>query len=600
MTVEIAIVLGVLALALLALARTRMPADAVMLGALAVLLVVPAPGEHGLRLGVLSVADATAGFGNPGVLAIAALFVVVTGLRETGAIDWLTSRLLGRPRTQRSALVRLMLPVGVMSAFLNNTPLVAMMIPAVQDWAKRLAAPPSRFLIPLSYAAILGGTCTLIGTSTNLVVAGLVQAQGLTPLGMFDITWVGVPVALACGAFLLFAAPRLLPDRQGERATLADPRQYTLELRVPEGSPIAGRTVDQAGLRNLPGCFLIEIERAGDILSAVGPEQELRAGDRLLFAGVVESIRDLVQTRGLALATDQVFKLDSPRWKRRLFEAVVAPNALLAGNTIRTSGFRTRFAGAVIAVARNGERVRGRIGDIRLQGGDLLLVEADRDFDERARGSQAFLLVRSLEDSTPRQHTRAPLSVAILAAMVALAACNAYPMFVAALAAAGAMLACRCCTLTDARQSIDLPVLLVIASSLGIGRAVETSGAANLLASGIVGLCGDHPMALLTAIYAATSLLTSVVSNGAAVALMFSIAMATAAPLDLSPMPFVVAVLMGGSACFATPIGYQTNLMVYGPGGYTFGDFLRVGIPVNLIAGACTVALVPLVYPLHR
>ncbi len=326
----------------------------------------------------------------------------------------------------------------------------------------------------------------------------------------------------------------------------------------------------------------------------------LHADDRLLFAGVVESIRDLVQARGLALATDQVFKLDSPRWKRRLFEAVVAPDSLLAGSTIRSAGFRTRFAGAVIAVARNGERVRGRLGDIRLQGGDLLLVEADRDFDERARGSQAFLLVRSLEDSTPRQHTRAPLSVAILAAMVALVAFDVYPMFVAALAAAGAMLLCRCCTLADARQSIDLPVLLVIAASLGIGRAVESSGAAKLLASGIVGLCGDHPWALLAAVYAATSLLTQAVSNGAAVALMFSIAMATATPLGLSPMPFAIAVLMGGSACFATPIGYQTNLMVYGPGAYTFGDFLRIGIPVNLIAGACTVAIVPLVFPFHR
>ncbi|MFO1076097.1 MAG: SLC13 family permease [Planctomycetota bacterium] len=601
MNPEVALVLGVLAAALVAVARTRIPADAVFVGALTLLLVVPVPGEHGLRLGVLSVAEATAGFGNPGVLTIAALFVVVTGLRETGAIDWLTSRLLGRPRSQRGALLRLVLPVGAISAFLNNTPLVAMLIPAVQDWAKRLGVSPSRFLIPLSYAAILGGTCTLIGTSTNLVVAGLVLAEpGMAPLGMFDIAWVGVPVALVCGAFLVLFAPRLLRDRQSSRRGLADPREYTLELRVPAGSSIAGRTIDAAGLRNLPGCFLIEVERGGEILAAVGPEQVLRADDRLLFAGVVESIRDLVQSRGLAVATDQVFKLDSPRWKRRLFEAVVAPSALLAGQTIRSAGFRNRFAGAVIGVARNGERVRGRIGDIRLQGGDLLLVEADRDFEARALSSQAFLLVRSLEGSTPRQHTRAPLSVAVLAGMVLLASLGVYPMFVAALMAAAAMLVLRCCTLADARQSIDWPLLIVIAASLGIGRAVESSGAARLLGEGIVALCGHHPWALLAAIYAATTLLTSIVANAAAVSLMFSIATAAAAPLGLEPMPFVIAVLMGGSACFATPIGYQTNLMVYGPGAYTFGDFLRIGIPVTLIAGLCTVALTPLAYPFHR
>ncbi|MCA8953320.1 MAG: SLC13 family permease [Planctomycetes bacterium] len=606
MTFEILAVLGVLALVLGLLTMTRIAPDAILVAGLTVLLAIPVfDPATGWRFGVIPVARGVAGFGNPGMLAVGALFVVVTGLRETGAIDWLAATLLGRPRSERSAILRVMLPVVGMSAFLNNTPVVAMLIPAVQDWSKRLAISASRLLIPLSYAAILGGTCTLIGTSTNLVVAGLVAETGEVPaLAMFDITWIGLPTAIACAAFIVWLGPRLLPQRPAGPPTtpagLSDTRQYTLELVVPAGSALADRSVDEAGLRSLPGCFLIEIERAGEIIAPVGPERRLQAGDRLLFAGVVDSIRELVNTRGLAVATDQVFKLDAPRYRRRLFEAVVAPGAALSGATIRGADFRNRFHGAVIAVARNGERVRGRIGDIRLKGGDLLLVEAEPKFDDRARGSRDFLLVRSLEDSTPRQHGRAPLAIGILLLMVALATSGVYPMLVAAMLAAGAMVLLRCCTLTEARRAIDWSLLTVIAASLGIGEAMAASGAAELIARGILGSCAGNAWLLLTAVYLTTALLTAAISNAAAVALMFPIATAAATALGVERMPFVIAIMMAGSASFATPIGYQTNLMVYGPGGYTFRDFLRIGVPVNLVAGVCTVALTPLVFPFTR
>ena len=300
----------------------------------------------------------------------------------------------------------------------------------------------------------------------------------------------------------------------------------------------------------------------------------------------------------MALATDQVFKLDSPRYRRRLFEAVVAPSSSLTGTTIRQAGFRKRFHGAVIAVSRNAERLRGRIGDMRLQAGDLLLVEADPAFDDRTRGSRDFLLVRSLKDSTPRQHTRAPLAIAILGGMGTLATFESYPMLVAALIGAAMMVITRCCTLSEARRSIDWSILIVIATSLGLGKAMEQSGAAGWIASGILGICGEQPWALLVAVYATTAFLTATISNNAAVALMFSIAYATAQSLDVNFMPLVMAVIMGGSASFATPIGYQTNLMVLGPGAYTFTDFLRIGVPMNLLAGVCTVTLIPLVFPL--
>ncbi len=598
MTVAIALVLCVLVAALLLLALTRIAPDAVFMAALTALLAVPLPLDGGWHVGVLSVHDAVRGFANPGVLAIAALFVVVAGLRDTGAIDWIASGLLGRPRGERGALLRVMAPVAALSAFLNNTPVVAMMIPAVQDWAKRLKLPPSRLLMPLSYAAILGGTCSLIGTSTNLVVAGLVlSSDAMAPLGMFDITWIGLPCALLCILVMVWLGPRLLPDRSSQERSLADPREYTLELLLPVGSALAGQTVDQAGLRNLPGGFLIQIERGDELIAPVAPETVLHAGDRLMFAGIVESIRDLVQTRGLVLATDQVFKLDSPRHQRRLFEAVVAPSSILSGTSVRAASFRDRFQGAVIAVARNGARIRAKIGDIPLHPGDLLLVEADPGFDVRASRGNDFLLVRSLKDSTPRRHDRAPLALAILVAMVLLTTLGIYPMLVSALLAAGAMIASRCCTLTDARREIDWSILTVIGASLGLGAAMEQSGAAAWLADGVMQSFGQSPRALLAAVFVATALLTSAISNNAAVALMFAVALATAHSISAAPLPFVIGVMMGGSACFATPIGYQTNLMVYGPGGYRFGDFLRAGLPLTLLVGCVTVILTPIVFP---
>jgi di/tricarboxylate transporter len=598
MTIEIALVLAVLVGVLSLLAATRIAPDAILVAALGVLMTAPVPTDQGWKLGILTASQGMAGFSNTGLLTVGVLYIVVTGLRETGGIDWIASRLLGRPKGERNAIFRVILPVCGMSAFLNNTPVVAMMIPAVQDWAKKLKISSSRLLIPLSYAAILGGTCSLIGTSTNLVVAGLVIAQtDLRPLRMFDITWVGLPTAIICAAFLVVMGPKLLPSRLSSKNPLSETKEYTLELMVPEGSSMAGKSVDQAGLRNLPGCFLIEVDRSDEVIAPVGPTHVLRAGDRLLFAGVVESIRELANTRGLTLATNQVFKLDSPRLRRRLFEAVVAPECSLAGLTIREARFRNQYNGAVIAVARNGERIGRRIGDIRLKGGDLLLVESDQGFMDRAKHSKDFLLVSPLENSTPKRHNRAPIAVAILLAMVAVATFEIYDMLLAAILASGAMILTRCCTLTEARRSIDWSVLIVIGAALGIGRAMDTTGTASLLAGSVLGVVGSNPWIVLIAIYAVTSFLTEIISNNAAVALMFAIAMATAETLGVNLMPFVIVIMMAGSASFATPIGYQTNLMVYGPGGYTFGDFLKVGIPMNIVAGLCVVLITPLVFP---
>lgn len=597
MSVAAVIVLCVVVGAVLLLAFTRIATDAVLMAALTVLLICPVPGDSGWRIGLIGPETALSGFSNTGLATIAVLFVVVAGLRETGTVDWIGARLLGHPRGLTMALTRIILPVGGMSAFLNNTPVVAMMIPAVSDWAKRLGLTPSKLMIPLSYAAILGGTCSLIGTSTNLVVSGMVDATGeYDPIGIFEITKIGLPAAIIGGLFLIFAGPKLLPDRGSTKQALSDPREYTLELIVPKGSPLDGKSIQQAGLRNLPGCFLVGIEREGEPIGPSDPGQILRAEDRLLFAGIVESIRDLQRIRGLEPATDQVFKLDAPRYRRRLFEAVVGSAGPLAGRTLKSTGFRHEYNGVVLAIARSGIRLRGRLGDITLRPGDTLLVEAEAGFHERYRDTRDFLLVSSLDDSTPRRHTRAPLALAILLAMVAMVTIGWLSMLQGALLAAGAMILTRCCTVTEARQSVDWSLLIVVGAALGLGQAMDETGAASGVANAVVNIAGTNPWMVLIAVYLVTSLLTEVITNNGAVALAFPIAYSLCQTLGVDLMPFVFAIMMAGSASFATPLGYQTNLMVYGPGGYRFSDFLRIGIPMNLLLALIALTLIPFIW----
>ena len=578
------------------LALTRITPDAVLLGAVAFLAIVPLPADGGWQLGVLSAEEALRGFGNPGLLTVAALFVVVVGLRETGAIDLIGGSLLGRPRSARGAIARLYLPVCGLSTFLNNTPVVAILIPAVRDLARRIGAAPSKLLIPLSYASILGGTCSLIGTSTNLMVAGMVESQtDLPPIGLFDIAAVGIPCALLGFAYLVLIGPRLLPDRGDPASALADPRDFTAEMMVPPASPLDGLTIEEASLRQLPQVFVAEIERNGERLAAVDPQTRLRIGDRVVFVGAVAAIRDLQQFRGLVPATDQVEKVSVPRFRRRLFEAVVSPSSPLLGRTLKDARFRHTYDAVVLAIARAGQRLAGKLGEIELRVGDTLLVESHREFDRRHRGE--FLLIRPLEDSVPRRHHRAWLSIALTLGMIVAAATGVASMLQAALAAGAAMVLLRCCSVSNARDGINWPLLLCIGAAIGLGRALESSGAAGSIAAGLVALAGGHPWLVLAAIYLLTTLLTEVVTNNAAAAVAFPFALAASATLGVDFMPFVITIMMAASASFSSPIGYQTNLMVLGPGGYRFGDYFRVGIPLNLLVGTVTVLLTPMVFP---
>jgi di/tricarboxylate transporter len=488
-----------------------------------------------------------------------------------------------------------MAPVAAMSAFLNNTPVVAMFIPAANDWAKRNRLSVSKLMIPLSYASIVGGTCTLIGTSTNLVVNGmLIKETNSAGLAMLEIAWVGIPVMFIVFIFILLFSKWLLPERVPAISRYDDAREYTVEMLVEKGSVLSGKSIDDAGLRQLPGLFLIEIDRQGQIMPAVSSYEVLRDGDRLIFAGIVESVIDLQKTKGLTPASNQIYKLDSSRQDRVLVEAVVSDSCPLVGKSVCKGRFRDFYNAVIIAVARNGRRVQQKIGDIVLRPGDTLLLESHHSFVEQQRNSRDFFLVSEIEDASPPQYHKAMLAMSILALMILLVTTGWLSMLKASLLAAGLMIITRCTSGREARRSVDWQVLIVIAASFGLGTALQNTGAAESIAISLIELAGGNAGISLAFMFAATALLSAVATNNAAAVIMFPIALTTANSLGVSLMPFVLTLMVAASASFATPIGYQTNLMVYGIGGYRFLDYLRIGIPLTLLVGLTTIIVVPL------
>ncbi len=580
--------LGVMGLVFGLLAGTRVSPDVILCGGVTLLV----------TLQVLTPAEAIAGMANEGMVTVALLFIVAVGLRETGGMAMLMQPLLGRPDSLPQAQTRLMAPVVVMSAFLNNTPLVAMLLPVASDWGRRYQFSVSKLLMPLSFASILGGTCTLIGTSTNLLISALLAKEpGVPRLQLLDMAWVGLPCAVAGCGFLLFASRWLLPERVPASRALDDAKEYTVEMLIEPGGALEGQTIEQAGLRNLAGMYLMEINRDKQVLAAVSPHERLWGNDQLVFVGVVESIVDLQRIRGLIPATDQLFKLSEPRGKRRLVEAVVSSTCPVIGQTIRDGRFRTVYNAVIIAVTRNGERLRQKIGDIVLRPGDTLLLETHSWFANKHRNSRDFYLISRIEDSAPPRHERAWIAIATLGLMVGMMMLGWMPTLNAVMLAAGLMILTKCCSAATARRSINWQVLIVIAAAFAMARAMETTGAATAVAQTLLSFAGDNPWAALALVYGVTMLFTNVITNNAAAVMIFPIALETAKTLGVSPMPFMIALMMAASCGFATPIAYQTNLMVYGPGGYRFSDFLRFGGPLSLLLWGLTMVLTPLFWP---
>ena len=588
--------LGVTALIVCALIKNWAPADAVFLGATVLLA----------ALKIITPEQAFSGFSNPGVLTIAALFVVAAALRETGVLNYIGDHLLGHSVSEKGALGRLAILVVPLSALVNNTPIVAMMVPVIIDWCRKRLISPSRLLIPLSYLAILGGTCTLIGTSTNLIIHGLLlneesMRQGAAMgLQFFEIGKIGVLFTLVGTTYLMFVGPILLPKRKELLEQLGDSRrEYLVELLVENNCRLIGQTVETAGLRQLPGLFLIEIDRDGSIIAPVTPDEIIHSQDRMVFTGIVSTIVDLEKIPGLRPATDQSYHLSPAQRRGRLLsEAVISPTSPLIGKSIRNANFRAMYNAAVVAVHRNGSRVTNKVGNIILNPGDTLLLQTGTHFSQAHRNNPDFYLVSDVEDSHPLRHERAGIAVVVFLALLTLMVFNVLNPMITSFIAAGVMVGTRCVSAASARKSIEWQVLITIAAAFGVGSAIQASTLGNVAAQALVAITHQWgPHATLAAVYITTVLVTEVITNNAAAVLMFPLCLQTATVLGVQERPFIIALALAASASFASPVGYQTNMMVYGPGGYRFTDFLRIGLPLNIILCVVAIVGIPYIWP---
>lgn len=551
--------------------------------------------------------DALVGFANPAVASVAVLFIVAEGVQRTSVLLPMFRLLLGKPRFLGEAQIRIMLPVAIISAFLNNTPVVCMMIPIIQSWSRRAGFPVSKLLMPLNNAAILGGTLTLLGTSTNLLVDGLARQSGLlvspsNPSGsipIFAISPIGA-ILLVAGLVYMLIFSRfnfLLPDRgqTGVGAVIDNPREYTVALLVQPRSAIVGETVQEAGLRQLQGLFLVEVTREdGEVIPAVAPDTRIHANDILLFAGVVETVTELYHIQGLVPAAGQSRKMRLERHRRRLVELVISASSSLVSKTAKESKFRSRFNAAIIAVHRQGEHVKEKIADIKLRAGDTLLVETDSNFIHLFGKDVNFALVSEVSGSQPPREDKLHMAIAAVTvtAMISLATAKVLPLLTAAAIASFFMIATACLSLGNAANSVSLPVIITIAASFGVSAGMDKAGAASALAGFIVSIFRSlGKMGLLFGIYIGTSLLSAVITNNAAVSLMFPVIanIVESAERPVGIRAALYTLMIAASSSFSTPIGYQTNLMVHGPGGYTFMDWVTFGIPLQLLLGVAGV-----------
>jgi di/tricarboxylate transporter len=586
-TTDAWITLAVVVLVLATLVRGRIsPAVVVFGGAVAVLV-----------LGVIDPEQAFSGFSNSAPITVAALYVLAAGIEKTGALTPVMQSTLGDRGWYRRPLVRTLVPTMGASAFLNNTPIVAMLIPQVTAWASRRGVSVSKLLMPVSFAAVLGGLLTVIGTSTNLVVSGQMGSLGLEEIGFFEIGRLGLPIALVGIVAVIVLAPRVLPARRSARAEMEEEgRRFSVEMIVDPDGPIDGKTVEQARLRHLSGLFLASVDRGDTTIAPVRPETVLRGGNRLHFVGSIDKVVDLQEMRGLRSAElEHVLDLEDP--SVRYFEAVVGSRSPLVGSTLRDMGFRSAYQAAVLGIHRSGHLLEGRLGTERIRVGDTLILVSDPGFRDRWRDRADFLLVAEVDGTPPVATSKAWIPVGLLLAVVVLAATGVFPILEGALVAAVILVATRVLTPLEARRAIDIEVIVVIASAFGLAAAMEVSGLASTVATGLVEVFGGFgERGVLLGLVLATMILTELVTNNAAALLMLPVAVSAATASGLDPRGAAIAVAVSASASFLSPIGYQTNMMVYGPGGYRFSDYARLGWILSLIVIVSTVLLVPVLW----
>jgi di/tricarboxylate transporter len=604
MTPDVLITVGVLLCVFVALAVDLWTPDAVLLVGLTAVTVT----------GVIDLEAALLGFANPTLLALGSLYVVAAALRESGALDRAVHFLLGKgDRGIRQVLLRMCPSVAIYSGFLNNTPVVAMGIPALRRWGRRREVPASKLLIPLSYAAILGGLCTLIGTSTNLVVHGLLQSHGYQGFGFFELAWIGVPCAIVGLSYIVLISPLLTPDRVDIREEEERQRALLVELELTDGSSLVGQTVEAAGAAVLPGLRLARINRGDSEIAPVGSGEELWARDRLFYESseqVEPPVPNLADYPGLQLAARSPRQIKRTGRARELHEAVVKEGSRLAGSTVEKVRFLKRFGAAVTGIRRGGNRLSMPVGEVVLRAGDVLMLDTGVGFREAFEDIGEFLVTTEAGGEGPEVNEEDPaevrpagrhtvVSVGVLVGIVALVATGTLHVALAGMLGVTALVVARVIEPGKAREAVDWSVLLVIGAALGLGQAMDASGTAELVGGGIVNLTEAYgSRAVLAGIVVATALLTEIVTNNGAVAIMFPIVVSVAQTLGIDPRALFISVTLAGSMSLMTPIGYQTNLMVYGPGNYRFTDFFRVGAPLQAVLWVVVIVLAPIVWPM--
>ena len=567
---------------------TKLRSDLVFLGAIGFLFVT----------GVLDAKEAFSGFSSTSVVVIGVLFVVIAGLTHTGVLQWIVKHLLGQPDSYSKAVMRLMMPVAVLSSFLSNTTVVALFVNIVKIWAKKLGVSPSKLLIPLSYASGMGGVCTLIGTPPNLIISGLYEDQTGVAMNVLATTIPGL-FCLAVGILSVIAMRRLLPDRKAPEAAFESTGEYTVEMLVPSDNPNIAKSIGSLGLNNVRGGSLVELRHFDDekIMSPVPDNEPLMGGDRLVYAGQIDELLELKRTHGLVNADHHVFHYsEAATDERHLRTAHVRFGSKLIGNTMRENQFEHNHDVTLVAVSRRGKRIESSPRDVILQAGDTLLLEMGSSKTQPQEFSGDLQFFDSAE--VPNIGTGTLVSTAIMITMVVVSALGIMPLLQCAFIAAAAMLIFRCCNAEQAMRAINWDILMVFAGSVVLGLAIQKTGIAERLAFGILDICGTNPIVVMTAICLVGTFITEFISNTAAGAIFFPIMYQAAEKLGYEPFPFLIALMISVSSSFATPIGSPTHMLVYGPGGYRFSDFMRIGLLMNLIILAANIFIVLLVYPL--
>lgn len=571
----------------LLLSVTKLPADFVFMGGMTVLLVT----------GVLSPAEALSGFSSESVVTIGVLFVVIAGLMYSGVVQWIVRYILGTPKTYARAVIRMMLPVAALSSILSNTSVVALFLNVVKLWAKKLKTAPSKLLIPLSYAACLGGVCTIIGTPPNLIISGFYAQQTGDSMNFFTPLLPGL-FCIAVGIVTILVFRRLLPTRQSADDSFESTSDYTVELLVPSDCPSIGQTVSEAGLIHINGGRLIEIVRFDkEIVTPVAEDEFIMGGDRLVYSGQIDSILELKRTHRLVNAPHIVFSFDEMQKGRKLRTATVDLGCPLIGTTMSDNGFEKEYGIVLVAVSRRGERIDQCPRDIELRFGDVLLFECPPSFKTRnIPGNYGLHFFDS--ENIPNIGRQTVVSSLIMLAMILLSTFEVLPLLDSCFLAAFAMIITKCCSIEQARDSINWNVLMIFAGSVCLGTAIEKTGIAVSLANGLLDICGANPLIVLIAICFLGTFITEFISNTACAAIFFPIAYQAALSLDANPLTFCVGLMVAVSSSFATPIGSPTHMLVYSVGGYRFTDFMKIGLIMNLVILAANIFIVTLLFPL--